>query len=289
MIQISSLLGNSQKLDGGAMFGNAPRALWQKWSPPDELGRIALNCRCLLIEINGSKILCETGIGAFFEPKMSERFGVQNPDQHMLLKELENLNIKAEDIDVIVLSHLHFDHAGGLLSAYNKNEKSHLVFKNAEIWMSDLALERALKPHPRDKASFVSDIIQAIEQHPKKRIIKMNEKVLEFDSRFEFSITNGHTPGHMHTLFHGSHESIYFCGDLIPGLAWVNSAITMGYDRYPELLIDEKNEMYHQALKKDWWLFYTHDNQFARSKIQKNEKQQIQYVSEQVDFKRLNF
>ena len=120
MLKISSLEGNRQWLDGGSMFGNVPRALWERWTEVDNSGRIPLACRCLLVEYNDIKILCETGIGAFFEPKMATRFGVQNYEQNELLVSLEQLGHKAEDIDFVILSHLHFDHAGGLMPTYQE-------------------------------------------------------------------------------------------------------------------------------------------------------------------------
>ena len=110
-MKLDSVLGNSQRLDGGAMFGNAPKALWTRWAQPDEENRIPLACRALLIEDGDRKILLETGIGAFFEPRLRERFGVVEGD-HVLLSSLSALGLTHQDIDVVVLSHLHFDHAG---------------------------------------------------------------------------------------------------------------------------------------------------------------------------------
>ena len=92
-ILITSVEGNSQKLDGGSMFGNAPKTVWQRWVKPDEFNRINLACRSMLVEIKNTKILCEAGIGAFFEPKLAERYGVQNPTQHSLLDHLNQMNI----------------------------------------------------------------------------------------------------------------------------------------------------------------------------------------------------
>ncbi|MEO6596877.1 MAG: MBL fold metallo-hydrolase, partial [Planctomycetota bacterium] len=108
-----SVLGNSQKLDGGAMFGNAPKVLWQRWSPVDEQNRIDLACRCLVVREAGRTVLFEVGIGAFFAPDLRRRFGVQE-DRHVLLENLAAIGIAPQDIDVVVLSHLHFDHAGGV-------------------------------------------------------------------------------------------------------------------------------------------------------------------------------
>src|SRR5690606_24094769 len=117
MRTLTSLLGNSQRLDGGAMFGNVPKALWSRWIQPDEANRIPLACRCMLVREPGRNVLVETGIGAFFEPKYKERFGVVE-DRHVLLDALAEEGLSPEDIDVVVLSHLHFDHAGGLLTAW---------------------------------------------------------------------------------------------------------------------------------------------------------------------------
>ena len=109
-MKLWSLIGNSQKLDGGAMFGNVPRAMWAKWSPPDDENRIELACRALLASpLNGKTVLFEAGIGAFFEPKLRERYGVVE-ERHVLFDSLAAAGFKPEDIDVVVLSHLHFDH-----------------------------------------------------------------------------------------------------------------------------------------------------------------------------------
>ena len=122
-MQLDSIEGNTQRLDGGSMFGNCPRAVWERWAPADELHRIDLACRCLLVRDAGRTILLETGIGAFFEPKMRARFGVQQA-QHVLLESLAAKGVAPGDVDVIVLSHMHFDHAGGLLSALRRGAKN---------------------------------------------------------------------------------------------------------------------------------------------------------------------
>lgn len=272
-IQISSVQGNRQWLDGGAMFGNAPRAVWEKWTPPDAQSRIELACRCLLIETPTQKVLCEAGIGAFFEPKLANRFGVTPPDRHCLLESLEKLGLSDSDIDVVILSHLHFDHAGGILPAHAQIQGGNtgLLFPNAQFIVGREAWERAKAPHFRDRASFIPGLTDKLVATGRLHIVDGEKVDGVLDSGFSFKFTSGHTPGHMHTLYrhqkNGIAETLFFAGDLIPGTAWVHVPITMGYDRYPERVIDEKLAMYSSAVKEKWWIFYTHDSKVSMSQL----------------------
>jgi hypothetical protein len=141
-ITVTAVLGNGQRLDGGAMFGNAPRAVWEKWIRPDDLGRIPLSCRAMLVEIDGRLLLCETGIGAFFEPKMASRYGVYE-ERHVLLDSLKAIGVSEADIDFVILSHLHFDHAGGLLPSRQSQQSglTDLMFPRAKYVVGSVAFD----------------------------------------------------------------------------------------------------------------------------------------------------
>src|SRR5690606_16799520 len=133
----------------------APRALWQRWIAPGDDNTIPLACRALLvIEPSGRRVLFETGIGAFFSPKLRSRYGVVEPE-HVLLDRLAAIGTSDAEIDVVVLSHLHFDHAGGLLDAFAEDRPLRLRFPKASFVVGREAFERAQKPHARDRASFV--------------------------------------------------------------------------------------------------------------------------------------
>lgn len=276
-IKITAIEGNRQKLDGGAMFGNVPRPLWSKWLKADEQGRIELACRCLLIETDELKILCETGIGAFFEPKLAERFGVETPNRHMLLENLKKIGLSASDIDWVILSHLHFDHAGGLLPAYGQSigTKDELVFPRAKFVVGQKALERAKDPHLRDRASFIAGLPEKLQQSNRLVIAEKNYIPGLLEDRLSLLFSDGHTPGHMHVLMQGDKEKVFFCGDLIPGSAWLHLPVTMGYDRYPELLINEKSSVYEQAVPQQWLMFFTHDPEYSLSKCQFDESKKL--------------
>ncbi len=162
-MELFSLTGNTQRLDGGAMFGNAPRALWSRWIEPDAENRIPLSCRCLLVkDLDGRNVLFETGIGAFFAPSLRERYGVVE-DRHVLLDSLAALGLSHEDIDVVVLSHLHFDHAGGLLAAWEEGGPPRLLFPAARFLVGAAHWRRAVHPHPRDRASFIPELSVLLE------------------------------------------------------------------------------------------------------------------------------
>ncbi|MFN7590688.1 MAG: MBL fold metallo-hydrolase [Planctomycetota bacterium] len=264
-----SVLGNSQKLDGGAMFGNAPKAMWQRWAAADEQNRIDLACRCLVVRDGPRVVLCEAGIGAFFAPELRRRYGVQE-ERHVLLEQLAAIGVPPEQVDVVVLSHLHFDHAGGVLAAHRQGEPLSLVFPNALYVVGEAAWQRALRPHARDRASFVPELPLLLEATGRvERLVGEHSDVLGPGYRFHRS--DGHTPGMLLCEVATARGPLLFCADLIPGVPWVRRAITMGYDRYPEQLIDEKTALLADLHDRGGRLFFTHDPQVAVCGLERDE------------------
>ncbi|HDS0950104.1 TPA: MBL fold metallo-hydrolase [Stenotrophomonas maltophilia] len=290
-MKLWSIRGNSQRLDGGAMFGNAPRALWEKWAAPDELNRIELACRALLASpLDGKTVLFETGIGAFFDPRMRDRYGVQE-SQHVLIDSLREAGFEHEDIDVVVLSHLHFDHAGGLLAAWREGREPELLFPNATFVVGAEHWQRALQPHPRDRASFIPELPGLLQASGRLEVVEGEySQVLGRSVRFSYS--DGHTPGlmlaeivgHAHAG-EGAHGGVVFCADLIPGRSWVHVPITMGYDRNAELLIDEKRQFLEDKLARNVHLFFTHDPQVALAQLGRDDKGRFVTLHEQGELK----
>lgn len=269
-----SVLGNSQKLDGGSMFGNAPRAMWQRWAPPDERNRIDLACRCLLVRDGDRTILFEAGIGAFFSPALRERYGVQE-SEHVLLDQLAARGVEPGDVDVVVLSHLHFDHAGGVLAPYCEGAPPTLVFENASYVVGEEAWQRALRPHPRDRVSFIPELPGLLEATGRlERVAGAHSDVLGAGYRMHRS--DGHTPGMLLAEIATERGPLLFCADLIPGVPWVRRAITMGYDRFPERLIDEKVALLDDLVERSGRLFFTHDPQVAACSLQRDERGHVE-------------
>lgn len=271
MRTLTTLTGNSQKLDGGAMFGNAPKALWQRWMPADELNRIDLGCRALLVQEDARNILVETGIGAFFSPELKQRFGVQEA-HHVLLDELAKLGLSDADIDIVVLTHLHFDHAGGLLAAWQDGEQARLLFPNARFVTGRRQWQRACTPHARDKASYIPELLALLEASGRLHLIEETEhcELLGPDWRLHWS--DGHTPGQLLPEVTMPGGPVVFPGDLIPGAPWVHLPITMGYDRFPEGLIEEKEALLTDLYSRGGRLVFTHDPDVAMGRVTRDEK-----------------
>jgi glyoxylase-like metal-dependent hydrolase (beta-lactamase superfamily II) len=189
------------------------------------------------------------------------------------LQSLDARGLSDADIDVVVLSHLHFDHAGGLLKPYRAGAPLELCFPRAEFVVTRGAWERALRPHARDRASFIPELPELLDRSGRLRVLDSLEDGARFlGERFSLRTSDGHTPSMLHTLVRGERAELFFCADLVPGSAWLHLPITMGYDRYPERLIDEKGELFSELLERGTYLFFTHDASLAAARLTRDDK-----------------
>ena len=258
------------KLDGGSMFGNAPKALWNRWISCDDHNRIDIASRSLLVETEDEKILFETGVGHYLDSSMQKRFGIEE-DRHVLLDSLDDIGVDPAEITRVVLSHLHFDHAGGLLEKKNGSDGAfRLVFPAAEYIAGEKNFERAVSPHSRDRASFVPELNRLLEQSGRLSLKKHGDRIETDGVGVTFTESSGHTPGMLVSDISAGDHKFIFTGDLIPAHFYVNLPITMGFDRNPELLIDEKQALLDRAYAENAFLVFPHDPFYAVSQLEYN-------------------
>jgi len=237
------------RLDGGAMFGVVPRVLWEVTDPPDTKNRILMGLNCLLIKTSKENILVDTGIGDKFSPKYLDIYQVDR--SQTLLDNLRRYGFDYKDINKVVLTHLHFDHAGGNTLI---DEKGHLkaTFPRAKYILQKEELEAAENPDPRSKASYLPENWEPIRE---LELISGDEEICP---GVELLLTGGHTRGHQIVKITSRGETACFLGDLIPTTSHLKVPYVMSYDLYPLDTMKFKEKVLNQALEENWLLIFEH-------------------------------
>ena len=250
-------------LDGGAMFGVVPKTLWEKKFPADEKNRIKLALNSILIKTAKELILVETGIGGDLDPKFYDYYSVERKPG--LVLSLEKLGYKAEDIDLVVNTHLHFDHCGGNTS---KNEKGEDVptFPKARYIIQKGEWEDALHPSERDKASYLEQNFLPLEKYGLLQLVDGNKEISE---GVEVIVVPGHTSRHQCLKVSTGGKVFFFLGDLVPTSAHVGLSYIMSYDLFPQQTLENKREYFEQAIEEDWILAFNHDPEHFFGKVKK--------------------
>ncbi len=241
------------KLDGGAMFGVVPKTIWQKTNPADANNLIDMSMRCLLIEDEDRLILVDTGLGS----KQSDKFfgyyylfGDSSLDAS-----LKTLGFHRDDVTDIFLTHLHFDHCGGVIE---RNKEGLLIpaFKNAKVWSNQDHWNWATEPNPREKASFLKENINPIQESGQLQFIQQDSKS---QLGFEVLFMDGHTEKQMLPKLNYQGKTLVFMADLLPTIGHIPLPYVMGYDTRPLLTIKEKADFLNLSADKNYYLFLEHD------------------------------
>ncbi len=255
------------KLDGGAMFGVVPKSIWQKTNPADDKNMIDMSMRCLLIEDGDRLTLVDTGLGN----KQSDKFfGYYYLfGDFSLDTSLAKYGFHRDDITDVFLTHLHFDHCGGVIQ-WNKDRTGYMpAFKNAKVWSNDRHWKWAVEPNPREKASFLKENILPIEENGQLNFIHRNAKdQIGFDVIF----VDGHTEKQMLPKIEYQGKTIVFMADLLPTVGHIPLPYVMGYDTRPLLTIKEKQVFLNEAADKEFYLFLEHDAHNELCTVQHTEK-----------------
>ena len=255
------------KLDGGAMFGVVPKTIWQKTNPADARNLIDMSMRCMLIEDGKRLILIDTGLGS----KQSDKFfGYYHLFGNVSLESsLAKHGFHRDDITDVFLTHLHFDHCGGVIEWNSQKTLLQPAFKNAKFWSNDNHWKWALEPNPREKASFLKENINPIRESGQLNFITNNS--LE-QIGFNVLFMDGHTEKQMLPKLSYQGKTIVFMADLLPTIGHIPLPYVMGYDTRPLLTIKEKAIFLKEAADNNYYLFLEHDAYNEICTVQHTEK-----------------
>jgi len=252
-------------------MGSVPKVLWSNTNPPDNLNRIKLGMRCLLVDDGENVVLIETGIGNKNSSKFSKMFNILQ-ENNSLSNTLSNNGYSIEDIKHIVLTHLHFDHAGGA-TKFNETGNIVPVFPNAIYYVSKKNWDAAINPNPKDRASYLKENFMVLYEKGILKIISEDSNIVNGISTY---IVNGHTHGQQLVKVSDKNETLIFCSDLIPLKSHLNLPWIMGYDLNAALTLNEKKVFLDLAVKNNWILFFYHDPEVIAVTVgKKNDKYNV--------------
>ncbi len=260
---IHLLTSGSFALDGGAMFGSVPKVLWQQTNPADEANRITLLCRHWLIDDGADRrILVDTGTGHKLSEKELRIYRIEQPE-NALETALQAAGFSSEQVTDVILTHLHFDHAGGA-TTIDDNEIVP-TFPNATCYVQRSQWLLANNPSLKDRASYLPGNYVPLEHHGQLELL---DGPGELFPGVELLINDGHTDGHQMVKVTGGRQTAVFMGDLIPLAIHLRLPYLMGYDLRPLQTLAEKQQLLAQAAEEGWWLFFDHDPEVSGVKVQ---------------------
>ena len=238
-------------MDGGAVFGQVPKPIWETSVKSDRRNRVRLGLNCLLIQMPNTNILVDTGAGSKRMDRLKDAYGLIG---NKLLRELKKHSLTPREIDIVLLSHLHFDHAGGC-TKLDRSGNIVPTFPNADYMVQTSALEEALSPNERSRSAFIRDDFQPLHD---KGMIKLLQGDTEIAPGVQVKQTDGHSNGHQVVLIEGGSERIAYLADLIPTAYHLALPYIAALDQTPNDTLNQKKEILEMAINGGWLLVFGH-------------------------------
>jgi glyoxylase-like metal-dependent hydrolase (beta-lactamase superfamily II) len=272
-LELIPLFDGFLRLDGGAMFGVVPKPLWEKRAPADEKNRILLGMRPLLVR--GEKtMIVDAGIGGKMDPRSVEIYAIDR--SRNLDHTLAEAGLEAADIDIVLASHLHFDHAGGFTAGGGSGgpvpqfSKARYVVRTAE-W------EDATHPHERNRASYLQENFVPLSTAGVLDLVAGDEQIMP---GVRVVRTGGHTMHHQIIMIESGGRTAVFAADLIPTIAHIDEPWIMGYDLYPMDTFAFKRRFVREAIEREYLIFFEHDPEVAAGYIrEENGRKRVERVA----------
>jgi glyoxylase-like metal-dependent hydrolase (beta-lactamase superfamily II) len=255
-IEVLYLDGGKFGLDGGAMFGVVPKVLWEKKSSPDEKNRIRMRANSLLVRAANKTIVVETGNGTQWDPKLRAIYAIEDGDP--LLDSLANAGVQPGQVDLVINTHLHFDHAGG--NTRLANGRVVPTFPRAWYIVQRGELEHAMNPTERDRASYFPENIQAVSNEERWELLEGDQEILP-------GISVARIPGHNADIqavkITGGGKTLAFVADLLPTRHHIPLPWIMAYDLYPLETLETKRLWVRRIVEEGWIVVFGHDPDIA--------------------------
>lgn len=276
-IRIHAIEAGIVRLDGGAMFGVVPKPLWERRIPGDERNRIPLAMRCLLIEAPEALVLVDTGAGTKHDEKFRDIYGIENPGEPTRLETgIRAAGFRPSDVDLVVLTHLHFDHAGGATvrppEAEEGGAEAVPSFPGARYVVQREELAFGRRRNERIRASYLPDDFEPVAQAGLWDFVE-GETLLTRGVRL--LPTPGHTPHHQSVLIESDGHTACYLADVCPTTAHVPLPWIMGYDLEPLVTLESKRALWKRAHEEDWLLVFEHDPRVAWGRLDEDARRVV--------------
>lgn len=264
--QIDLIEAGRLRLDGGAMFGIVPRPLWERRIPPDDRNRIPLAMRCLLLRGRGRTILVDTGVGHKSDPKFEDIYAVDH-EHSTLLGSLGAIGVAPEDVTDVILTHLHFDHAGGATTESASGDPVP-TFGNARYYVQRAHWEWA-HASPREGASFLAENMEPLEAAGQLVLLDGDDAPWP---GLALHVVDGHTHGQQLVRVYEGERSLLYAADLVPTVAHVPLLWVMAYDVEPLKTLAEKERILGLAADGEWTVVFEHDPELASARVVRTDR-----------------
>jgi len=258
--ELYSVVTGTFRLDGGAMFGVVPKVLWGNAVEFDEANRIFLATRTLLaVDRDENRvILADTGCGTKWTKDHAARFAIVH-DRDAIPNALSAIGLSIDDVTDIVVTHLHFDHNGGLTEWFDdRGGPVTLRFPKARHWIHKHQWDHAHNPNYKDRASYLKEDFDGLEKAGVLRFVEGDQPGTPWPG-VEWFISHGHSPYQILPAFTDGTTRLYFAGDLIPTIAHLRLGWVMAYDLFPLTTIREKEMLFRGAIEQGWLIAFPHD------------------------------
>ncbi|HLA78397.1 MAG TPA: MBL fold metallo-hydrolase [Vicinamibacteria bacterium] len=267
-IRVHILSDGRFALDGGAMFGVVPRVIWEKTDPPDQRNRIALGLNVVLIEAAGKRILVDTGAGDKWGEKEARIYGLDR--SRTLLAGLHALGLEPGDIDIVINSHLHFDHAGG--NTRLADGKPVPTFPKARYVVQTGEWEDATRPHERNRASYLEENYVPLAERKQLEVV---QGAVEVTPGVRVVPVGGHTAYLQMVVVESQGQTLAIPTDLIPTSSHLPLPFIMAYDLFPVGTLEAKRRLLAQVVEEKWWLLFYHDPRMAVGRVGRDQEKYV--------------